>query len=613
MAGTELAKAYVQIIPSAEGIKGRITEALGGEAHSAGKSAGGNIASSIKRVIAAAGIGQALKTAISEGADLQQSVGGIETLFKESSDKVIANAKRAYETAGMSANQYMETVTSFSASLLQGLAGDTETAANVADMALTDMSDNANKMGTSMEMIQNAYQGFAKQNYTMLDNLKLGYGGTKTEMERLLADAEKLSGVKYDLSNLSDVYNAIHVIQEEMGITGTTTEEASETFSGSLAAMVSAGKNLLANLTLGEDIMPSLTALADTVGTFAFNNLFPMIGNILSSVVTLILENGDELIESGAKLLVSLNEGIGSKLPDLGIKALELITTLTGAIFENLPQIVQSGTQMIGNLVQGIIETMPKFIETVEELINTFLNYVIENLPEFTASGIDLLLSLVNGIVESLPEIISAAIDAVFGFLNTILENAPQLIEGGLTLIGELLAGIISAVPDLIAQIPKIISDIIEKFEETDWLKVGSNILGGIAKGIANGVGTVLKAAREAAQSALKAAKEALGIHSPSRIFEEQVGKMIDLGLAAGIENNINAVSDSMKELSQASVGMIETDFMVSASHIPDTKVQDKDSENKMIVIHTHVDLDGREVARGTAEYISDQLPWEEL
>lgn len=230
MAGTELAKAYVQIVPSAKGIKGKISEELGGEANSAGKSAGLSIASAIKGAIAAAGIGTALKAAIGEGANLQQSLGGIETLFKDSADKVIESAKNAYKTAGMSANEYMETVTSFSASLLQGLAGDTNKAADVADMALTDMSDNANKMGTSMEMIQNAYQGFAKQNYTMLDNLKLGYGGTKTEMQRLLADAQKLTGVKYNLDNLSDVYEAIHVIQEDMGIMGTTAEEASKRY-----------------------------------------------------------------------------------------------------------------------------------------------------------------------------------------------------------------------------------------------------------------------------------------------------------------------------------------------------------------------------------------------
>ncbi|MGX7378746.1 phage tail protein [Carnobacterium maltaromaticum] len=226
------------------------------------------------------GIGASLN----EGAALQQSLGGIETLFKDSGDKVKAYADEAYKTAGMSANSYMETVTSFSASLLQSMGGDTEAAADTANMALIDMSDNANKMGTSMESIQDAYKGFAKQNYTMLDNLSLGYGGTKTEMERLLADATKLSGVEYNIDNLDDVYNAIHAVQEEMGITGTTAKESAETFSGSLDSMKASFSNVLGKLALGQDIKPSLEALAQTTATFLMGNFFPMIGNIFKAL-----------------------------------------------------------------------------------------------------------------------------------------------------------------------------------------------------------------------------------------------------------------------------------------------------------------------------------------
>ena len=226
---TELAKAYVQIIPSAQGISGKIQQAIDPEAEPAGASFGSKLVGKLKGIIATAAIGKALGSAISEGANLEQSLGGIETLFKDSADKVKANAAEAYRTAGMSANDYMELTTSFSASLLSSLSNDTSKAADVADMAMTDMSDNANKMGTNMEDIKNAYQGFAKQNYTMLDNLKLGYGGTKTEMERLLADAQKITGVKYDINNLSDVYSAIHVIQGQLDITGTTAKEAATT------------------------------------------------------------------------------------------------------------------------------------------------------------------------------------------------------------------------------------------------------------------------------------------------------------------------------------------------------------------------------------------------
>lgn len=285
---TELGKAYVQIIPSAKGISGMIQKEIGGEVASAGVSAGESLGSkmvgAISGVITAAGIGKAFSATISEGAALQQSLGGIETLFKGSADKVKGYANEAYKTTGLSANAYMENVTGFSASLLQSLGGDTNKAAETANMAMIDMSDNANKMGTSMESIQMAYQGFAKQNYTMLDNLKLGYGGTKQEMQRLLADAEKLTGVKYDINNLSDVYNAIHAIQENLDITGTTAKEAASTFSGSFESMKAAAQNVLGKIAIGENVMPALESLLETTKTFLFGNFLPMVGNILSGL-----------------------------------------------------------------------------------------------------------------------------------------------------------------------------------------------------------------------------------------------------------------------------------------------------------------------------------------
>ena len=298
---TEIAQAYVQLIPSARGITGKIQSILDPEASAAGQSAGQSLGSSLvsvmTKVIAAAGIGKAFSAAISEGAALQQSLGGIETLFKGSADKVKGYAYEAYKTTGLSANAYMENVTGFSASLLQSLGGDTNKAAETANMAMIDMSDNANKMGTSMESIQMAYQGFAKQNYTMLDNLKLGYGGTKQEMERLLNDAQKLTGVKYDINNLSDVYSAIHAIQENLDITGTTAREAATTFTGSFESMKAAAQNVLGKLALGEDILPSLHALLKTTSTFLFDNFLPMVGNIFSGL-GLVLTEGISQIAS---------------------------------------------------------------------------------------------------------------------------------------------------------------------------------------------------------------------------------------------------------------------------------------------------------------------------
>lgn len=324
---TELGQAYVQIMPSAKGISGSIQSALAPEATAAGNSAGSSIGSTLVKaatgIIATAGIGKAFSAAINEGAALQQSLGGIETLFKGSADKVKAYANEAYRTTGLSANTYMENVTGFSASLLQSLGGDTNKAAEIANMAMVDMSDNANKMGTSMDRIQDAYQGFAKQNYTMLDNLKLGYGGTKTEMERLLADATKLTGVKYDINNLSDVYQAIHAIQGKLDITGTTAKEAASTFSGSFSAMKAAAQNVLGKLALGEDIMPSLKALAETTSTFLFKNFIPMVGNILRGLPTVI---GTVLKEGIAAIF---GDGIAKSITD---KIYDIYTNVSGVL-----------------------------------------------------------------------------------------------------------------------------------------------------------------------------------------------------------------------------------------------------------------------------------------
>lgn len=320
--GTTLAKAYVQIMPSAQGIKGNLAEALGGDAASVGQSWGQKLAGSIKGVITAAGIGAALGKTLTEGAALEQSIGGVETLFKGSADRVIAAADNAYRTAGVSANSYMEQVTSFSATLLQGLGGDTEAAASYADKAIVQMSDNANKMGTDMSAIQYAYQGFAKDNYTMLDNLKLGYGGTQAEMARLINDSGVLGdSIQVTAETVKDVpfssiIDAIGVIQDDLGITGTTAQEAATTLSGSFASMQAAAKNVLADLTLGRDIGPALDGLAQTVTTFLTGNLLPAVGNILSALpgalVTFIQTLGPQLEQGIVSGLSAISPQLGA-------------------------------------------------------------------------------------------------------------------------------------------------------------------------------------------------------------------------------------------------------------------------------------------------------------
>ena len=337
--GTELGKAYVQIIPSAKGISGKIKEALGDApaqtGESAGQSLGSRLVSTFKKVIAAAGIGAAISKAVTEGAALEQSIGGVETLFKDSADTIKQYAAVAYKTAGVSANDYMEQVTSFSATLLQGLGGDTAAAAKYANQAIIQMSDNANKMGTDMSAIQYAYQGFAKDNYTMLDNLKLGYGGTQAEMARLINDSGVLGdSVKVTADTVKDVpfnsiIDAIQVIQDNLGLTGTTAKEAATTISGSMASVKASFSNVLAGLTLGQDIQPALNGLADTVTTLFVDNLLPAVWNILSSLPGALTTFAQGL---GPQLIGGLINSINQELPGLGTAVGGITATIAGAV-----------------------------------------------------------------------------------------------------------------------------------------------------------------------------------------------------------------------------------------------------------------------------------------
>lgn len=416
---TELGQAYVQIMPSAKGISGSIQSALAPEATAAGNSAGSSIGSTLVKaatgIIAAAGIGRAFSAAINEGAALQQSLGGIETLFKGSADKVKAYANEAYRTTGLSANTYMENVTGFSASLLQSLGGDTNKAAEIANMAMVDMSDNANKMGTSMDRIQDAYQGFAKQNYTMLDNLKLGYGGTKTEMERLLADATKLTGVKYDINNLSDVYQAIHAIQGKLDITGTTAKEAATTFSGSFASMKAAAQNVLGKLALGEDIMPSLKALAETTSTFLFKNFIPMVGNILRGLPTVI----GAVLKEG--IAANFGDGIAKSITD---KIYNIYANVSGVLNALSDMIFGSGNKADNKdflkSYLGLDEKLASRIVNIGENIRvTFVNIgsTIGNIAGIIGSFVSDLLGIAGG--EKSVNAIGSEFESVTGFIKS--------------------------------------------------------------------------------------------------------------------------------------------------------------------------------------------------
>ena len=415
---TEIAQAYVQLIPSARGITGKIQSLLNPEASAAGQSAGQSLVSSLvsvmTKVIAAAGIGKAFSAAISEGAALQQSLGGIETLFKGSADKVKGYANEAYKTTGLSANAYMENVTGFSASLLQSLGGDTNKAAETANMAMIDMSDNANKMGTSMESIQMAYQGFAKQNYTMLDNLKLGCGGTKQEMQRLLADAEKLTGVKYDINNLSDVYSAIHAIQENLDITGTTAKEAASTFSGSFESMKAAAQNVLGKLALGENILPSLHALLKTTSTFLFDNFLPMVGNIFSGL-GLVLTEGISQIASQL-----FGDAFGSAVFDQLARVTGIFETFFDMIFGSLSK--QDNIDIL-NTIGFSEDAATQIVNIADNIRVTFENIgsVIGNVDSIVADFVGDLLGIKDG--EQGVTLLGFAFEVISGFIREASES----------------------------------------------------------------------------------------------------------------------------------------------------------------------------------------------
>lgn len=461
--GIELGKAYVQIVPSAQGIKSALTEMFDEETdglgEQTGQSIGQELIGTLKKVIAAAGIGKIISDSINMGGALQQSLGGVETLFKDSADTVKEYAAQAYRTVGLSANDYMEQTTSFAASLLSSVSQDTDAAAQLSNMAMVDMADNANKMGTDMQDIQNAYQGFAKQNYTMLDNLKLGYGGTQAEMQRLLNDATKISGVKYDLGNLADMYSAIHIIQQEMDITGTTAREAATTLTGSFAAMKAAAENVMGNWSTGADLTEPLQALADTAQTFLVDNLLPMIGNVLAGI------------------------------PEI--------------VYSLVPELLQTGTELLSSLAQGFTEGIPEFFSTALPQLLAFTDQLRDNAASFVDAGLNLITQLLNGLIAGLPDLIAYVPDIIINICGIINDNMPKILAEGVSIIVQLVVGIVKAVPDLLANWKKILQAVLSVISAINWLNIGKNILTGVANGVKSMGSSMLNAFKGGFSSAL--------------------------------------------------------------------------------------------------------------
>ena len=469
-------------------------------------------------------------------ADLEQNIGGVETLFKENADKVIKNAQQAYKTAGVSANEYMQGVVSFSASLLQSLGNDTAKAADIADMAFKDMSDNANKMGTDMSSIQNAYQGFAKQNYTMLDNLKLGYGGTKTEMERLLADATKLSGVKYDIKNLSDVYSAIHVIQEQMGITGTTAKEATETITGSVNSMKAALDNFLNGSGSPEQLSETILNVLTNIG----NAIIKLAPHILSGIAVLIKDVVPKAIQMIFQLIPTLMDAISGLIDELLTLVVENSDAMEKAIVElydkaiefmtnNLPKIVQIALTLVLTFAKALAQAWPKLQPAIYECVLTIVELIIDNLDLIIEVALDIMIALVEGLIRALPVLIDKIPVIIEKLVEAIIRCLPKIFDAGVKILDKLLEGI---------------GNIGNKM-----LDMGKNLIQGLIDGIQQGWNNLKKGVGETADKITNYLKEKFGIHSPSKVFRDEIGKNLGLGLIEGIEDTQKQVNYAMSQL----------------------------------------------------------------
>lgn len=541
---------------------------------------------------ASAAVTKITQSSLDSYADYEQLIGGVETLFGDAAKTINRYADAAYETAGLSMNQYMETITSFSASLLQGLGGDTAAAAEIANQAIVDMSDNANKMGTDMTLIQNAYQGFAKQNYTMLDNLKLGYGGTQAEMARLINDsgvlgdtiqvtAETVNDVSFD-----KIIEAIHVVQTEMGITGTTAKEASTTIQGSIASMKGAWANLLTAIAAeGWDIGIYVDNFVTSVQTVAKNviprvqQILSGIGELITAIVPMIAEQLPVLVEqvlpslltAGTSLLQGILQGILVALPVIADSAVDIVTTLTQFIIEQAPLLIETAGEIITTIVEGLIEAAPSILDAGLELMNQLttgienglpdmvsrlpqiiegiLNFFTEHLPDILQKGVEIIVSLINGIINSIPALLEALPQIITAIVDFVTTNLPKIVMAGGEILGNLIVGIIQNIPKLVAALPQIISAIVNGIIGLlgSIVDVGKAIVEGIWQGITNAAGWLTSKITGWFNGVVDGVKSFLGIASPSKVFAG-IGKNMALGLGEGWDDEYGQIKRDIED-----------------------------------------------------------------
>lgn len=535
-------------------------------------------------------------------AEYEQLVGGVETLFgaggknleeyaqsqgktineiKDEYDElmisqqnVFDDARQAYITAGLSANEYMETVTGFSASLLQSLGGDTVKAAELGNQTVVDMSDNANKMGTSMESIQNAYQGFAKQNYTMLDNLKLGYGGTKEEMERLLTDAENIQAANgemadYSIDSFADIVEAIHVVQDNMGITGTTADEAATTVQGSANMMKSSWQNMLTGFADPSQNMGTLLEnFVSSISTFA-TNFLPVVENSANSIIQVlpsVLDQAvaliNEMLPSVITAVMGIISGIVEVLPELLTALVEFLPQIVSEILNLLPDIIQAGLEIILALAQGIAESLPDLIPTIVDVVLQICQTLIDNLDQLLFAAVDIIVALATGLIDAIPNLLERLPEIIISLVMALTNPSMtfKLVEAAILLMAALVEGIIKSIPAILIGIAKVIPAMIDGFKSSfeNFKQIGKHLIDGLWQGILNTKDWLLNKIKSFAKTITDGIKDFFGIHSPSKVFRDEIGKNLMLGMAEGITGNEKTVLSAMTRVSK---GLADTTF----------------------------------------------------
>ena len=599
-----------------------------GKIGSVGGAAFGAVAAGVGAATAA--IGALTASSIKAYAEYEQLVGGVDTLFKNSSSKVQQYASEAYKTAGISANRYMETVTGFSAKLLQGLGGDTEKAADMADLAIRDMSDNANKMGTSMEVIIDTYQSLARGNYEMLDNLKLGYGGTQTEMARLINDsgvlgdtmtatAENVNQISFD-----KFIEAIHVVQDNMDITGTTAKEAETTISGSLNSMKASWENLLVGISNSEgDIDGLMDTLTDNITTFA-GNILPVLGTALANIPKLIekmlptfidaipgLINDllPQIVNSGIAIVQGLIDGMTQNIEIIGLGVMQIITSIVSAFIMMLPQIISLGMQLIVQLALGIAQAIPQLIPQIINVVIQIVNTLIENLPMLIQAALQLILALAQGLLQALPQLIAQIPVIIENLYSALTDPAmiAMIIQAAIQLIIALAGGLIQALPQLVTMAPRVIAAIFKALKDnitkTNWLKLGKDILKGILNGLLDFGNVVKNTIKKVGKKITNEIKDFFGIESPSKLMKEEVGKYLPSGIAVGIEANTDSVLKSIDAMDKEINTKMKRAVALETGNInAQAKINSAVANNSIIQINAtfdgNVEMDKNKIGR---------------